>query len=261
MAGDKHSKDGGTHDESRRKFIKNTGMVAGGVVGGSLLGGLFTSQLTENQDTQTKSGHKEANFQEALQFFTRRDDFNVLQAATERIFPKNDHGPGAIGLGVPYYIDKQLAGLWGINGRDYRHSPFMPQTQKEVPNPELHPEQSALNRGLIFIHGLRRMNEESQKRFNQRFDEAEEDQQIEVMQDVEHDNVKMTGIAPSDFFFLLRQATLEGAYSDPLYGGNKNMEGWKMKNFPGAQPSYANVIEQDEFVQMEPISLTDYQGN
>lgn len=38
------------------------------------------------------------------------------------------------------------------------------------------------------------------------------------------------------------------------------MQGWKMKEYPGAQASYSAVIEQDEFVKLEPISLTDYQG-
>ena len=37
---DKQLKDHKVSDPSRRKFLKNTGLVAGGVVGGSLLGGL-----------------------------------------------------------------------------------------------------------------------------------------------------------------------------------------------------------------------------
>ena len=52
---------------------------------------------------------------------------------------------------------------------------------------------------------------------------------------------------------------MEGAYSDPLYGGNRDMKGWKMKEFPGAVASYANMIEEKEFVKMDPVSLTDYQ--
>jgi gluconate 2-dehydrogenase gamma chain len=59
----------------------------------------------------------------------------------------------------------------------------------------------------------------------------------------------------------LRQATLEEAYADPLYGGNKNMAGWKMKEFPGSQPSYANMIDSEEFQEIKPISLDQYQGH
>lgn len=75
-----------THDPSRRRFIKNTGMVAGGVVGGSLLGGVLTNKFTTKPETQTKN-KSATKFQEARQFFSRFEDFVVLQAATERIYP------------------------------------------------------------------------------------------------------------------------------------------------------------------------------
>ena len=52
--------------------------------------------------------------------------------------------------------------------------------------------------------------------------------------------------------------TIEGVYADPMYGGNKDMMGWKMKRYPGNQPSYANEIEKDGFIVMEPKSLHDH---
>src|SRR5699024_12352606 len=51
--------------------------------------------------------------------------------ATERIFPKDDLGPGAIELGVPYFIDKQLSGSWGTNAHAYMHDPFMRNQEVE----------------------------------------------------------------------------------------------------------------------------------
>src|SRR5699024_3924911 len=94
-------------DPTRRRFLKNTGMVAGGVVGGSLLGGFLTDQFTTTEEPKTGSEkeNKPAKYEQARQFFHRKEDFNVLEAATERIFPKDDNGPGAIELGVPYFID------------------------------------------------------------------------------------------------------------------------------------------------------------
>lgn len=66
----------------------------------------------------------------------------------------------------------------------------------------------------------------------------------------------------TDFFQELKQATMEGAYSDPLYGGNKDLEGWKMKEYPGAQMSYGQQIDSEEFVQtdLDMVSLIDYQS-
>ena len=81
------------------------------------------------------------------------------------------------------------------------------------------------------------------------------------MSDLENDKLKMKTLPSSGFFALLKEATLQGAFSDPLYGGNKNMEGWRMKEFPGARASYADLIEEEDFVELEPVSLTDYQQN
>jgi len=270
-------------DTSRRRFVKNTGMVAGGVVGGSLLGSLLTNQFTSKTEKENDETVKGLDYQEARQFFTRLEDFKTLSAATECIYPKDDNGPGAIELGVPYFIDKQLAGAWGMNAKDYRQAPFIKyqdvesmdgkDNKKLPPNQqgaqgtdnktetELQREQTRLSRRDIFRQGVRKLNNESQQRFKTTFDKAGEDQQIEILKDFESGKVKMKGVAAENFFILLRTATLEGAYSDPMYGGNKNMAGWKMKEFPGAQASYSAIIEKDEFAEMEPMSLRNYQGH
>src|SRR5690625_7379195 len=114
---------------SRRKFLKNTGMVAGGVVGGSILGGLVTNQFATKTQTETKNTEDLAILQNARVFFSRKEDFDVLSAATERILPEDDNGPGAIELGVPYFIDKQLAGSWGTNAKGYVRYAFCQDEQ------------------------------------------------------------------------------------------------------------------------------------
>ncbi|WP_373893768.1 gluconate 2-dehydrogenase subunit 3 family protein [Virgibacillus sp. CBA3643] len=238
-------------DPSRRRFMKNTGIAIGGVAGGSLLGGLLTNQFTTEETTAPGSGESDKIPSEARMFFTRYEDFAVLEQATERIFPKDDNGPGAIELGVPYFIDKQLAGSWGMNGKDYRDGPFSESEDST--------EHSRLTKGDLFINGVRKMNELSQDQFDTSFDETEEDQQIEILKEFEDDNVDMKGVSSASFFELLRMSVLEGAYSDPLYGGNRNMEGWKMKEYPGPISAYIDKIESNDFVTMDPISLTDYQ--
>ncbi|MFC4024314.1 gluconate 2-dehydrogenase subunit 3 family protein [Oceanobacillus longus] len=231
---------------SRRSFLRNTGMVTGGVVGGAVLGGLFNPFRTEEKPTVTETvdhqAHTPIDYSETRQFFKRKEDFDVLSMATERIFPEDEHGPGAIGLGVPYFIDKQLAGPWGRNADNYMRPPFQPG---EVP----------LNRGDIFLQGVRKINEVSRQKHEKLFIDLEKENQIEILEAFESGDVEMNKISSSTFFSLLRQGTIEGAYSDPMYGGNKNMEGWKMKEFPGAQMSYLDMVEEEEFKVIEPISL------
>lgn len=182
-------------------------------------------------------------------FFQRKDDFEILSAATEVIYPEDDNGPGAIGLGVPYFIDRQLAGTWGINDRMYMEGPF-----QENENP--------LTMQDLFIAGIRKLESESQDNFDSSFIELNEDDQISILEQFENDEIEMDIIKSSDFFQILRTSTLEGAYSDPLYGGNKNMEGWKMKEYPGAQLSYRHLMTEDyqadaEYIVIEPMSLSD----
>ena len=262
------------HDPSRRRFLKNTGILAGGIVGGSVLGGLLTNQFQPEPEVKQEA----TDSQDARMFFSRKEDFDILSAATERIFPPDDNGPGAIELGVPYFIDKQLNGSWGTNAHVYMQGPF-PQTayvrdyeqqdveqSKQGPHAEVLPEvatpryQSRLNRGEIFLLGIRTIEKVSQDRFDTPFAELEGEQQDEILAACDDGEIEMPGVRSQTFFNLLRQTTIEGAYADPLYGGNKNMMGWKMKEYPGPRAAYINDIEAEEFIVMEQQSLKDYQS-
>lgn len=261
---------------SRRRFLKNTGMVAGGVVGGSVLGGLLTNQFQTTEET--KPEQTKQNLQEARMFFSRKDDFETLSAATERIFPEDENGPGAIELGVPYFIDKQLASYWGNNAKSYMHDPFRQNqqvrdyqhkdsrqdksgantsTKAPTPTPRY---QTRLNRGEIFLHGLRRIEEVSHDQYGEKFIDLEDKDQDKILESFESGEVNMEAISSKTFFNFLLQTTIEGAYADPVYGGNKNMMGWKMKEYPGPRMAYINDIDSDEFISMEQKSLMDYQS-
>lgn len=258
---------------SRRQFLKSSGLVAGGVVGGSLFGGLLTNQFTKkNVPTETKST---ANLQDARMFFSRKEDFETLSAATERLFPETKEGPGAIELGIPYFIDKQLAGAWGTNAKEYMKGPFHQQLQVQNPNrnqdqqgpntetqnPTPTPRyQTRLTRSEIFIIGLRKLEDLAQEKFNVKFVDASPDEQDEILQMFDNDEVDLAGVRAETFFNLLLKTTIEGAYADPLYGGNKDMMGWKMKEYPGPRMSYLQQIEDEEFILIEPESLKDYQA-
>lgn len=119
-----------TDGVTRRDFLKNSGLVVGGVVGGGLLGGLITNTFMDDGQSVSPTADNGDDPQDAEQltkarmFFKRAEDFRVLSAAVERIFPEDDIGPGAISLAIPYFIDKQLAGEYGFNSREYMEGPF-----------------------------------------------------------------------------------------------------------------------------------------
>lgn len=242
-------------DVTRRDFLKTTGIAAGTLVGGGVIGGVIGYNAKKSGGTEQAGkdtageevAEKAAN--RGLMFFENKHEFDILSEATERIFPEDDLGPGAIGLHVPYFIDNQLAGSYGINAADYTMGPhFVGEPTQGY--------QSHLNRGEIFKQGIKKIEEESQKRFSETFTKITDEQKDEILTDFQQDEVKMRGITAGYFFSLLRSATLEGAYSDPLYNGNHNMEGWRMKGFPGHQMSFLEDIEEEGFKVIEPQSLS-----
>ena len=227
---------------SRRKFIKNSGLTVGGLVLGGALGSLVGGK-SEDTKSAVATSHAAVDYSETRQFFVRQKDFDALAAATELIYPEDEHGPGALALGVPYFIDKQLASPWGSNADDYRKGPFK---AGEVP----------LNNSEIFLQGVRKLNEVSEKQHDGKlFKDLTEEQQVAILTAFQMGEVEMPFINSAVFFTSLRAATLQGCFSDPLYGGNKDMAGWKMKEFPGAQMSYTSYLDEEEFVTIAPVSL------
>ncbi|MED5017121.1 gluconate 2-dehydrogenase subunit 3 family protein [Paenibacillus chibensis] len=245
-------------DQSRRNFLKNSGYAVGGLIVGGVVGSLLrspnkstTNNTNNNGTTENKTPANETvNFNQALMYFTQ-EQFLITEAATERLFPADDNGPGAKELGVAYFIDHQLAGEWGVNGREYMQGPFYKGETTQG-------YQGRLKRREIFDIGLQEMQNYSNKKFQKKFKDLTPEQQDEVLKDFETDEVKLTTISASGFFKTLFGSTMEGAYADPLYGGNGNMGGWKLKNFPGNQMSYTKIIEQDKFEKMAPVSLREH---
>ncbi|ASN07431.1 dehydrogenase [Virgibacillus necropolis] len=236
---------------SRRKFIRNSSYAAGGLIGGGILGSIIgTNYFGETEQPSTGSS-KESNFNRALMYFTRQSDFQILSAATERIYPKDENGAGAIQLGVPYFIDHELAGAYGHNEREYMKGPFFSGTDYQG-------YQTPLKRHDVFMAGIRAMEQESKSNYDASFIDLEGEQQDEILKKFENDEVKLKHVSSAYFFEMLRTATISGAYADPLYGGNADMEAWKMKNFPGSQMTYLNKIGSEKFIEMKPKSLRDH---
>jgi gluconate 2-dehydrogenase gamma chain len=66
---------------------------------------------------------------------------------------------------------------------------------------------------------------------------------------------------PSKLFFsYLLQNTREGFFSDPIHGGNKDMVGWKLINFPGARADFMDWVERGERYPFPPVSIRGERG-
>src|SRR5699024_475544 len=85
------------------------------------------------------------------------------------LIPEDDLGPGALALGVGWFIDHELASGYGDNKREYMKGPFKEGTPYQGP-------QYPLLRRDLYDEGIRVMNETSQKDHDALFHELEAEQ-------------------------------------------------------------------------------------
>jgi hypothetical protein len=50
---------------------------------------------------------------------------------------------------------------------------------------------------------------------------------------------------------------MEGLFADPVYGGNKNFEGWRQIGFPGGQPLFTaqDMQSRDAFTRAPIVGI------
>src|SRR5699024_680385 len=176
------------------------------------------------------------------------------------------------------FIDKQLSGSWGTNAHAYMHDPFMrnqevenyqkkdtkqdktgpnASTQAPTPTPRY---QTRLDRGGIFLEGLRRMEAESKEEYDEKFVDLDEEQQDKILQKFEAGEVKMDTLRSNTIVNFLLQTTIEGLDSEPVDGGTHKMEGRKMKEDPGPRMGWKEETKEKENILHEPKILRENQG-
>jgi hypothetical protein len=68
------------------------------------------------------------------------------------------------------------------------------------------------------------------------------DQQDALSTQLESGQLALGAVDSKSFSNLVLQNVREGFCGDPIYGDNKDMAGWKMVGFPGAQYDFRDVI-------------------
>jgi gluconate 2-dehydrogenase gamma chain len=188
----------------------------------------------------------------------------IVNAAAGRIIPTDDNGPGAIEAGVVYFIDRQLSSSYGLTGRRYEHGPHATGQSTQG-------DQSGLEMCDRYRIGIQGMEDYAQQLYQQGFASLMTDQQDRVLHDMQagipttFDGTSIQaattqavgggteaalaqmapgapGVGAAAFFQLLLSHVIAGFFADPVHGGNRDMVGWKLIGFPGAQMSYAGWI-------------------
>ena len=159
-------------------------------------------------------------------------------AAVARLIPADELGPGAVEAGVPTFIDRQFAGAYGRGERWYMQGPWSPGLPTQGYQTRLTP--AGMYRAAIKAIDAAVAREPRGGSFAKL---AAADQDA-FLKRLEKGDVALDGVDAKAFFAQLLQNTLEGFWSDPIYGGNKDMAGWKLIGFPGARYDQSSFVSQ-----------------
>lgn len=126
----------------------------------------------------------------------------TLEAIVARLIPSDARSPGALEAGAARYIDRALGDALAASRPAY-------------------------------TAGLAALDAHARDSAGKPFAELDAERQDALLRDLEQNVAK--GFAPSSsaFFELVLGHTLEGSFSDPYYGGNRDFIGWELIGYPG----------------------------
>jgi gluconate 2-dehydrogenase gamma chain len=185
----------------------------------------------------------------AWHFFTPGEAASV-EAMVDRLIPPDPQAPGGKDAGCAAFIDGQLAGPYGSARGLYREGPFQTGTPQQGPQAEATPAE-------LYRAALKALDAYCNANFQgKNFAALAPDDQDTVLKGLDGRTITLDGADAKLFFELLLQNTMEGFFSDPLYGGNRDMAGWKMVGFPGSRYDYrAYVDKHNQDLGLTPVSI------
>jgi len=183
------------------------------------------------------------------QFFTPEEGAAV-EALVDRLIPPDPQWPGGKDAGCAVFIDRQLAGPYGASRGLYMRPPFDEHATDRGP-------QSPLTPSMRYRLSLAALDNYCKRAFaGKPFAQIPADQQDRIIAGLENGHVQLDRVSGRGFFDILIQNTQEGFFADPLYGGNRNMAGWKMIGFPGARYDYRPWLEQhNQKFPLPPVAI------
>jgi gluconate 2-dehydrogenase gamma chain len=134
----------------------------------------------------------------------------TLRAIIARIVPADENGPGALEARADRFIDRALAGA-------------------------LKNQRAAYSDGLASVEAYARSVKGAA------FSKLSQDDQDAVLIAIQTNSAQ--------FFALIRAHTIQGTFSDPVYGGNENFIGWDLIGYPGARIAVSAALQR---IDMKP---------
>ena len=233
----------------RRDFLK--GAVVGGAAAAGGSAAIATAEIAYAESPAPAAPG--AAPQAAGYTFLNLDEAAFIEALVDHMVPADEISPRGTDLGVNIYIDRALAGAWGKGERLYMQGPWKQGSSSQGYQLPLTPAQ-------LFRAGIEATNAYCRKTYGKSFDRIEETQRQEVLVGLSTGKISLDGGLPVRVFWAtLYQTVIEGMYSDPIYGGNRNKAGWAIIGFPGIIAVHRDDVEKyrGKPFPTKPLGISD----
>jgi gluconate 2-dehydrogenase gamma chain len=216
----------------RRDFLK------GAVVGGAAAAGAAAIAPAEMAQAQQSAPATNAVGAAAAGYiFLDLEEAAFVEALVDHMVPADELTPKGTDLGINIYIDRALAGGWGKGDRLYMQGPWRPGVPSQGYQLPLTPAQ-------LYRAGIDATNSHCNKTYGKSFDRLVASQREEVLIGLSTAKIKFdSGLPARVFWSTLYQTVMEGMFSDPIYGGNRDKAGWRMIGFPGVIAVHRDHVE------------------
>lgn len=217
---------------ARRNFL-----LGAGLAGTAVATGLASTAPVEAQAPQpAPAAPPSASAEPETLFALTAAEAAFVSAAADTIIPADELSPSGTDCGIVTFIDRQLASAWGGGDKMYRSGPFVrgkPEQGYQLP----------LTPRDFFTAGIAAANEWTRKTYGKDFDRLAPADRAAALKAMEEGKAAFVNFSATAFFNRVLAMTMEGFFSDPIYGGNRDKVSWKMIGYPGLPATYANVID------------------
>jgi gluconate 2-dehydrogenase gamma chain len=215
----------------RRKFL-----LGAGLAGASVATGLVGAPSAAQAETTAAAPQTAASTEPETYLTLNANEVAFMSAMADTIIPPDELSPSGTDCGVVIYVDRQLAGAYGAGAKSYRSGPFRRGKPEQG-------YQLALTPREYFAAGIAAANEWSRKTFGKDFDRLSATERATALKQMEDGTAKFEHFSATAFFSRVLAIVMEGFFSDPMYGGNRNMAGWKMLGYPGLPATYRDKVD------------------
>jgi len=233
---------------NRRELLKLVGAASAGTLP------LGAAAAGDEQQKQAPAGDaKPVGSPGAPRYgFFNFEEVLFVEAAVDMLIPADEVGPGALELGVAFFIDGQMSSGYGRGDRMYLQGPFIEGTPEQGYQLRMTPAE-------LMQAGIKDVDAYCREKYHASFHDLASSDRNAVLHGLEAGTATLTTVPAQVFFNLLYELTLQGYFSDPIHGGNYGKGSWKMLGFPGIGGMYADKITEyrNKRYTADPVGIQD----